>query len=152
MELASAAVELGADLTFVGSLVNPNSRYSQQFLAACGSAPGVRYVGEKPHSEVVEMIASARVLVNASWVEVQSLVDIEAVLAGGRVVSFDNGNSAEWLGQAVHVVHGHDVTRLLEEAGSVARSADGPLPSSYDVDWDGATRMLASVYRSAAGA
>ncbi len=75
-----------------------------------------------PHREVLAVYGKSRVLLNASWVEVQSLVDIEAASAGCFVVNTGSGSSMEWLGDAVTEVAAGDVKAAVLE-----------LPQSFDI-------------------
>ena len=107
------------------------------------------WVGPKSRAEVLALLASSRVLVNASWVEVQSLVDLEAATMGCAVVTSRTGHSREWLGGAVVAEDGDDLDALLRRAAALA-AADAPAPaaSAYDRTWQQAAEQLARVYRA----
>ncbi|OII37981.1 hypothetical protein BIV02_15380 [Curtobacterium sp. MMLR14_014] len=99
------------------------------------------------HDDVLREIDAAKVLLNASWVEVQSLVELEAAARGAWVVaSMGAGNSAEYLGPVFRGVEGDDVDRMLRVATELIRSGHGPERLDYGWDWAKTTAVIESRY------
>lgn len=147
LEVARAAAELGVQVTIVGPLTQPDGAFAAGFRAAA-AAPGVSYLGARTHAEVLALMGRSRVLLNASWVEVQSLVDLEAAFMGCFVVANDGGNSAEWLPEHVTEV-GPQLSVMLPEAQRLADLSRGPGVPSYPWTWDESGRVLLQTYRRA---
>ena len=147
LELARAAARAGVPVRFIGPFADEGSAYSAAFAALAGSGGVVRHDGPKDRAEVLALLGSSRVLVNASWVEVQSLVDLEAATMGCAVVTSRTGHSREWLGDAITAEDGDDLDALLRRAAALA-AADSPAPaaSAYDRTWEQAAEQLEQVY------
>lgn len=148
-ELAEAAGRRGLPMTFAGGLNANAGPYGRRFLRAVEEFRCLRWLGQLPHSETLHLLGDARVLVNASWVEVQSLVDLEAAAMGCWVVAAPGGNSAEWLGDVVQETAG-SVDDLLDVAARRADSGEAPPPFRYVWTWDETARVLDGVYREIA--
>ncbi|MDW4573869.1 glycosyltransferase [Microbacterium sp. M3] len=146
LELAQAAASKDARIVFAGSLGDERSTYAQQFLNLAESSPTVDYRGSISHDEVLRLMGQSRVLVNASWVEVQSLVDLEAAHLGTRVVSLPNGNSEEWLPDHVTYTPDFDLDQLVDTATAAASTSVGPGAPSYAWDWQRAADSLHALY------
>lgn len=152
VEIVQVADALGVPVTFIGP-GNPNQgSYFETFQRLVANSRLSEWLGPLPHDEVTQLMASSRVLLNASWVEVQSLVDLEAASLGCRVVTtYDAGSSLEWLGPDF-------VTELgsADLHGAVARAeefrcADGASPApTYGHTWHDTARSLMTIYRSTA--
>jgi len=144
LAIAHAAEVSGAAVTFVGPATD--DAYGEQFRECVARCPTIEWLGPRPAAEAIALIATARVLLNASWVEVQSLVDIEAATAGCWVVTSPTGSSREWLGEAVDRMDSDDPATLLAQA--VRRAAGGGAPPTvrYAYDWAMAGEELFSLY------
>jgi glycosyltransferase involved in cell wall biosynthesis len=92
-EVAETAAAQGIPIHFVGALASPETKYSKRFMDAVSANDGLRWSNYLPNTEVLSMYGNSKVLLNASWVEVQSLVDIEAATAGCFVVNAGAGSS-----------------------------------------------------------
>lgn len=146
LEIARAAAIQGQRVVFVGHPSASSPRYVADFEAAVAQDPNLLWVGGLEHEEVLDLMGNSRVLLNGSWVEVQSLVDIEGAAAGCWVVVGRGGNSSEWLGGSVVAVDTHDVSRLVLEATDLLRSNLEPIPTDYAHTWEMASEKLADVY------
>ena len=129
LEALRAAEDLGVALTFVGT-GSPNQRaYSESFAAAVSQSVKSNWLGALPHAEVTQLMANSTVLLNCSWAEVQSLVDLEAAAAGCWVVSTaDGGASKEWLGGAIVELGADDVDAAVKAAEEL-RARGGKAPT-----------------------
>jgi glycosyltransferase involved in cell wall biosynthesis len=147
LELARAAVRVGVPVRFVGPFANEASAYSVAFKELVAAGGPVGYDGSKDRSEVLALLGRSRVLVNASWVEVQSLVDLEAATMGCAVVTSRTGHSREWLGDAITAEDGDDLDALLRRAAALA-DATAPMPAATDYDrtWQQAALQLEQAY------
>ena len=148
LELARSADRLGVPVRFVGPISDPGSGYAAEFEALAASSGSVVHLGGVDRAEVLRLLGATRVLVNASWVEVQSLVDLEAATMGCAVVTTPTGHSREWLGDAVTVLPTDDADALLATAASIAAQEEGPEPPAYDWTWERAAARLAELYRA----
>ncbi|WP_375406720.1 glycosyltransferase [uncultured Amnibacterium sp.] len=150
LELARAAVAVGVPVRFVGPFADETNAYASAFTDLVAANAILSHDGAKDRSEVLALLGSSRVLVNASWVEVQSLVDLEAATMGCAVVTTRTGHSREWLGDAVTAEDGDDLGALLRRAAALAAaSAPVPAASRYDRTWEQAAEQLAEVYLDA---
>lgn len=148
LELARSADRLGIPVRFVGPISDPGSAWATEFEALAASSASVEHLGALGRTEVLRLFAATRVLVNASWVEVQSLVDLEAATMGCAVVTTPTGHSREWLGDAVTVLDTDDPDALLRTAEAVAAQEAAPAPLGYDWTWQRAAERLAELYRA----
>ena len=136
LEVAMAAAHMGVSVTFVGSLSKSKSRFSRKFVGVVERNDCITWVGPMEQNRVLDLMCRSRVLLNASWVEVQSLVDIEAAQAGCWVVSFNNGNSKDYMGQSLKLIIGNEVESLLNAASVAARGGTSPPKFTYEPTWD----------------
>lgn len=149
VELAQAAIRQNVEIVFVGSIPIGGSRYSDKFIQVVGESKGLlTYKGAVPHADVLTLMSDARVLINASWVEVQSLVDIEAAFSGCSVVVAGGGNSREFLPDHVHEVLGSpdEVLARAVLVRNTIRVVDYP---SSVWSWEDATNALVEAYEEA---
>ena len=144
LAIAHAAIETGTTVTFVGPAAEDG--YGHQFRDLVARHPILEWLGPRSATETVALIATARVLLNPSWVEVQSLVDIEAATAGCRVVTSPTGSSHEWLGATVDRVESDDPATLLERARRHATGGIAPPATAYPYDWAAAGARLFDLY------
>nr|WP_219816499.1 hypothetical protein [Arthrobacter sp. Y81] len=131
---------------FAGHPSPSSPRYVADFEAVVAADPNLVWVGGVEHEEVLDLMGNSRVLLNGSWVEVQSLVDIEGAAAGCWVVVGRGGNSSEWLGASVVAVDTHDVSQLLSKAAEVLQKNVEPSPTDYSHTWEMASEKLAEIY------
>lgn len=146
LEVARAATRLGIPVRFVGPFADEGGAYAAAFRAMVAEGV-VQYDGAKDRAEVLELLGTNRVLVNASWVEVQSLVDLEAATMGCAVATTSTGHSREWLGDAVIADDGDDLDALLRRARTLAAAgAPAPPAAHYDRTWEQAAEQLEQAY------
>jgi glycosyltransferase involved in cell wall biosynthesis len=152
LELARAADATGTRLTFLGQRIGDGDAYTRAFDELAARSPFVDYAGAFDRREVLRRMGAARVLLNASWVEVQSLVDLEAASMGCAVVATPAGHSKEWLGDSVTVVDDPDVGALVLVARGIAEAADGPRAvADYTWTWADASERLHAAYVEGTG-
>lgn len=146
LEIASAASRHGLKVTFVGQASPSSPRYAADFEAAIAADDNLVWLGGLEHSQVLDVMGNSRVLLNASWVEVQSLVDIEGATTGCWVVVGRGGNSEEWLPNNVVLVDSHDIDVILSEVNRVLASKEGPQKAKYPYTWNMAAEELKRIY------
>lgn len=78
---------LGYSITIVGALDNQEKNYISKFQQIVEKYKNVCYLGVATHDLTLKYIAAAKVLINASYFEVNPLVDLEAALLGTDVIS-----------------------------------------------------------------
>lgn len=146
LDVAKLAGQMGVPLTFAGPLHQPETPFGKEFVATLDRYPSLKWLGPLEHAAVLDLLARSRVLVNPSWVEVQSLVDLEAAFAGCFVVANVGGNSKEWLPNHVEVCEVEDIRTMLEISVARAASPQGPGTPDYKWTWRSATSRLIDVY------
>ncbi len=153
LEIARCAHALNIAVDFIGPIVAEDSKFGREFAQLARDSEWVRHHGLLQHSRVIEAMGNAKVVLNGSWVECQSLVDIEAAFCGARVVSSRNGNSSDWIPDSIRVVDSESVGDLLHAAVEEAGAVDAPLRPVYPWTWRNAAdivlEMLAGVHESA---
>jgi glycosyltransferase involved in cell wall biosynthesis len=97
LELARAAHKLEIPVAFLGAFANPESEYAREFLKIEKSSPFVNYLGVFSHSDTYAVITRSKVLMNVSFAEVLSLVELEAAAQGKWIVSSGAGYSNEYI-------------------------------------------------------
>jgi glycosyltransferase involved in cell wall biosynthesis len=146
LEVARAAARHGLRIKFVGPPNPKSARYSEEFESAVAADANLEWTGSLENSQVLEVMQNSRVLLNCSWVEVQSLVDIEATAAGCWVVVGRGGHTAEWLPESTVSIDSHDVDDILRGVANVLKKDSGPSAPSYPYTWEMAAAQLAGVY------
>jgi len=144
LELLRSADAAGVAITFIGGM-GTEQAYAEAFKDAI-TASASDWTGPVSHDRVQDELQRARVLVNASWLEVQSLVDLEAAANGCYVVSSPAGYSDEWLGDAVLKVSDWSTDSLVHLARQAARRECGPEALSYVHTWSDTVGTLTLAY------
>jgi glycosyltransferase involved in cell wall biosynthesis len=135
LEVAEAAVRASVPVRFVGAAARREPSYSQRFARVVAqNAELLEWIGPLDQVQLFERYRRTRVMLNASWVEVQSLVDLEALVHGCAVVSGPTGSTAERFSSGVTVVESDDVSDLLAAAVEAA-SGRARLPEPVDGQW-----------------
>jgi glycosyltransferase involved in cell wall biosynthesis len=148
LEMAKLASEHKVPITLAGPLLQPRGDFGKDFLETVQESEYVTWVGEVPHEEVLNLMGRSKVLLNASWVEVQSLVDLEAAFLGCFIVANDGGNSHEWLAGQVLEVIGSDLAEMLHESEKLAARLSGPNAPEYEWSWESVGRKVHELYVS----
>jgi glycosyltransferase involved in cell wall biosynthesis len=73
---------------FVGPANANSNEFFEEFTRVVDASGGrLSYIGPKSHAETLRLIGRSRLLLNASYFEVNPLVDLEACLTGTQVVT-----------------------------------------------------------------
>lgn len=111
--------QAGEKALFVGR-PNPNEpEYEADFKAATGSAQFVRWIPGVPRSTLAAFYREGRMLLNASYVEVSPLVDIEALACGCPVITTRHALHHALLPAGTPVVDPYDGDNVLAAVKSV---------------------------------
>lgn len=149
LEIARIAQRLGIHVTFMGGTNEDAPRYAQEFQRVVSSTDSLTWLGQRSAEEVNTKLASSRVLVNASWAEVQSLVDLEALANGCLVYCCLTGSTYEHSPRTTWVYGMDDLERMVASASERAKLDEAPLhPASdgYDWTWMDAATALSQEY------
>lgn len=149
VEVLEAANRLGVPLTFVGAPNDGRPQYMARFRDALAAGPS-EWVGALPREDVLGLMGRSRVLLNLSWVEVQSLVDLEGAAAGCYVVTSAAGSTKEWLGDLVDEFPVAELDAAVERAHELSQVSHSPAPFDYVHTWASAANRLRAVYRGGA--
>jgi glycosyltransferase involved in cell wall biosynthesis len=120
--IARLAERLRRELVFVGR-ANPNERRVVSFERMVRDAKCVRWVRGLPREQMAAAYRNAAFLLNASYVEVSPLVDIEALHFGCPVVTTQRALHHELLPPTVRAVDPYDDDSISDALSSLA-----PLP------------------------
>jgi glycosyltransferase involved in cell wall biosynthesis len=126
--ILEAVNQLGLSAVFVGRENPYHKAYCNEFKRRIANSCSA-YISGLPHEEILHLMERAKVHVSASWFEVASLVDIEAYLAGCRIVASECGGTRELCGIDAHYVD-----------PSSARSIEMAIRAAYEAATDGLLR------------
>jgi glycosyltransferase involved in cell wall biosynthesis len=148
VELLEVAERMAVPLTFVGDLNPHQPAYGETFKQLIERSAQSSWLGRLPSDQVSKLMSASRVLLNASWAEVQSLVDIEAARHGCWVVTTeDGGASLEWLGEGVvHQFGAHDLEGAVFKADSLRRCDATPPTTLYSQTWRSTVAEIVQTY------
>lgn len=144
LELVEAANILGIRLTFYGD-AGEDRHYVEMFSNAVRTGPSTWH-GAVSQSKLIEAMQESRVLVNASWVEVQSLVDLEAATNGCWVVTSPTGYSQSWLPNVILRCPTWRASELVMLARDLASGDRAPGKVEYEQTWMDAAMQIATEY------
>ncbi|GAA3014481.1 glycosyltransferase [Microbacterium aurantiacum] len=145
VEIVETANRLDIALTFVGAANSKRDGYVRQFRDALSLGPS-EWVGALAHDEVLDLMGQSRVLLNLSWLEVQSLVDLEGAAMGCRLIVSAAGSTREWLGEAVEEFPVGEIAEPLLAASKRAQDSTAAPVMNYSQTWESAARQLVEAY------
>lgn len=123
LELARIAHGMTIPITFLGAFSNDKSRYALEFSKIVEKSSYVNYLGAQSHSETFDIMSRSKVLLNVSFAEVLSLVELEAAGQGKWIVSSGAGYSSEYISSnQLRIYPGTDLGKGLEIAWQLAIS------------------------------
>jgi len=104
-QLNVAKILASMDITaiFIGPKNNNNNYYFDAFTNIINTSSNIDYLGPMEHSKVLEYLKRSRILLNASYFEVNPLVDLEAALVGCGVVTTKYSYSIESLPNVIEI-------------------------------------------------
>lgn len=95
LNILKHAVALDCPITVVGKKNQDEKEYCEKFDDFLKINKNIRHLNGVPHLEVLKLISSAKLIVNASYFEVNPLVDLEAALVGTDVITTKNSYTRE---------------------------------------------------------
>lgn len=133
-------------VVFVGAVNGNNRAYCEKFTNELKKYSNFEYLGAVPHEEMMSLYNRAKIHLSASWMEVSSLVDIEAYSRGCIVFSSINGHTSELVPHSFYRgvnpadLSGlsDDITRCLAEYPDVVLQN----MNSHSRNWSDAGREL----------
>ena len=148
LELAQLADKMGIPITFVGAIANGESKYAKEFIRIVAGSTSVTYLGEKSHAETCSIIGRSNVLLNASFAEVLSLVEIEAAAQGKWIVSCGAGYSNEYIpSNQLRIYPENDLRAGLEIASQLAISQPVRFDAADIPSWDEIADRYSAMYQ-----
>lgn len=109
---------------FVGALNGAEGAYCRRFLAMIAATPNASHRTNLDLPAFRELLAGAGVAVNASWFEVVSLAELEALAQGCRLVGTRNSYLGEFAGGAMESFDPRSSTDLADAVGRALAAAD----------------------------
>jgi glycosyltransferase involved in cell wall biosynthesis len=148
LELAMLAHEMTIAVTFVGALASDGSQYAEKFLNIIEKSSYVDYLGTRSHSETFDIITRSNVLLNSSFAEVLSLVEIEAAAQGKWIVSSGAGYSDEYVPpNQLRIYPENDLIKGLELASQLAISQPIRFNAADIPSWDEIADRYSAMYQ-----
>jgi glycosyltransferase involved in cell wall biosynthesis len=148
LELAMLAHEMTIAVTFVGALASDGSQYAEKFLNIIEKSSYVDYLGTRSHSETFDIITRSNVLLNGSFAEVLSLVEIEAAAQGKWIVSSGAGYSDEYVPpNQLRIYPENDLIKGLELASQLAISQPIRFNAADIPSWDEIADRYSAMYQ-----
>lgn len=145
LQLLRAAEAAQIALTFVGKIDQNSGAYGRVFAEEIRLSRFSRWLGAKTHVETMQLMQQHRVLANASWAEVQSLVEIEAAMAGCRVVTLESGSTREFIPSAKVLPLGSSLHSLVSVARAATSEATPPPLFAYPHTWVTSSRRISQM-------
>ena len=137
LELAMLAHKMSIAVTFVGALASEESKYAEEFSNIIEKSSYVDYLGELSHLETLDIMSRSKVLLNGSFAEVLSLVEIEAAAQGKWIVSSGAGYSNEYIPpNQLRIYPQNDLSKGLELASQLAISQPVRFDAVDIASWD----------------
>jgi len=147
LELAMLAHKMTIAVTFVGALASEESQYAEEFLDIIEKSNCVNYLGARSHSETFDIMNRSKVLLNVSFAEVLSLVEIEAAAQGKWIVSSGAGYSNEYIPpNQLRIYPENDLSKGLEIASQLAISQPVRFDAVDIPSWDEIADMYSVMY------
>jgi glycosyltransferase involved in cell wall biosynthesis len=116
---------------------------------ASENAGWVEFIDGKPHEELGELFARARVHPLPSWFETTGLASLDAGLSGCSVVSTDRGHAKEYLGDRATDCDPADIRSIRAAVELAWNEEPSPDLRNYLLDhftWDHVARATADAY------
>jgi glycosyltransferase involved in cell wall biosynthesis len=152
LEVLDCAEQMDLPLTFIGSPNENHPAYTRAFIAKVRASKLCEWLGALTHDQVMEQLSTALCVVNLSWVEVQSLVELEGIGSGCWVVAGNSGGNVEFFPDQVFEFDPEEtpralntVKRCVREFESEGRVADVLDQNTYP-DWRDIGERLLNVY------
>lgn len=156
-EVLEEAETIGLGLTFIGGANENHPEYLRRFKRAISRSKMSVWLGPVPHDQVMNELADAPGLINLSWMEVQSLVELEALASGCWVVAGNSGGNAEYFPDRVFESDPSGtrgallLAKSLLESGLVGKMSENMEALSNYPTWSEVGSDLLNVYSAILG-
>lgn len=146
LALATAAVELGATVLFIGAVNERHRKYASKFRQLVHTHPGLSHLGPIEHDRLPALLRSARTYVNPAWFEVVSQADVEAASVGLPIVTTKNGYIQDALGESTPTLDPLELASNPADTLAAALDSATARPSPTPRPWSECGAELAEVY------
>lgn len=139
-------------ILFIGAINENHPDYAREFRQQVSADARLLYLGPMPAASVHAILRRAHVHVSASFCEVMSLVDLEALQCGCHVVSSKCGYSPEYAGSEFLYCDPWTpatIRAAVETALSAPARREAPTQSALGFTWEQAGDGLLELYREA---
>lgn len=140
-------------VTFVGANNPRNISYTEKFHRHIGEFKNLRHVPHVSLEELRQMYARSKVFLSASFFEVVSLAELEAVAYGCQLISGTSGYLIDYLGKLAEYLSptaGPEVLRShVESAVHKGLNRDGMTHVRNEYSWANSHRRLLEAYQDA---
>lgn len=148
LELAKLAHSLGISITFVGAFANPRSKYAKFFSDIVSESTFLNYLGARSRDEVLQFLSKSKVLLNVSFAEVLSLVEMEA---GGQekwIVSSGVGHTSEYISSDQYrTFPHHDLAKGLKIASNLLNAETTNFVRTQIPSWEVIADKYSAMYQ-----
>lgn len=124
-------------IIFIGAANRNSDDYSGDFIESIelSNNKNMKYVGVLPHAEVLQFMRRSRLLLNASYFEVNPLIDLEAALAGCEVITTMNSYTRESIPGVVEVDPWSDKSILSAVDSLLSTNVDKENAYNINTSW-----------------
>jgi glycosyltransferase involved in cell wall biosynthesis len=141
------------NVTFVGANNPRNASYIEEFHRLVGGYENLRHVPHVSLDELRQMYVRSKVFLSASFFEVVSLAELEAVAYGCQLISATSGYLRDYLGDlATYAAPTAEPEALRSHVESAVRrgtNIDGMTHVRNEYSWATSHRRLLSAYQGA---
>lgn len=137
-------------IAFVGGINQFHRAYNNQFFKELAENVNATYLGKVPYEQMPEIYGSSKVHLSASWFEVASLVDIEALYYGCNIICSKNGFSSEYLTDKALYVDPSclgDIHNKVEHALLTKHDENIHHYIRNELPWSNSASVLATIYQ-----
>lgn len=127
---------------FVGAINGNSDKYCISFLSLIRQLRNFTYLGSLTHFETLKMISDSRLLLNASYFEVNPLVDLEACLVGTQVVTTMNSYTQESIPNSVLIDPWDNSDILLKVSTVLDSKINTLLGAKINESWNVPSLMI----------
>jgi len=103
LNVVNALASIPVAAIIIGPTSESNKQYNINFMNAVDRSSNIQYLGAMDHLDVLSYLTNSKVLLNASYFEVNPLVDLEAALCGCGVVTTKFSYSKESLPNVIEI-------------------------------------------------
>lgn len=152
--LESLRARTDLKIVVVGAMAARSNQFKKNFFQLIESSKHIEYLGPRHSSELPELYSRSKVLVNASYVEVLSLVEIEALAYGCHLIGCWHGHTKEYFSDLADFMRAEDVkaqlTTVLDRVLGQPWNAEAASRVRENFTWASAADKLMTEYEQVA--